>query len=117
MLVCIFSCVHSLFDSSTGFIASTVVVALFPVTRVASSSFLVPSERILRTPFASVIVYAQISPTLPMIRVLPLSENHSWAFVVAWMLRNFASVSSDHFSGVKLSISLPVSTLYDSLFF
>lgn len=114
--VLIFSFVHALFDASTGFIASTVVVALSPDTRVASSSFLVHRQSILRTPFASVIVYAAISPTFPIVSTLPLSEKDFCAAVVAWMFKNFASVRSDHF-GSKVIISLsPVGSLiHDNL--
>ena len=81
--VVIFSCVRSLLTSSVGFIFSTVVVALSAVTRVASSSFLLPKQRSLRTPFASVTVYAQISPTFHMVSVFPLSEKFPCASAVA----------------------------------
>lgn len=54
--------------------ASTCIVALSQVRRTVSSSFLLHRQRVLRTPFASVTVYAPIAPTFPMISVLPLSE-------------------------------------------
>jgi hypothetical protein len=81
-MVLIFSCVSGLFPTSTGFIASTFVAHKSPVTRVASSSFLVPRQSTLRIPFASVAVYAPISPTFPIVSILPLSENHFCASTV-----------------------------------
>ena len=112
--VVIFSAVQSLFHVSVKLIASTVVVALSHVTGVASSSFSVPRDNILRTPFACVIVYAHISQTLPIVRTLPLRENHFCAAAVAWIFKNFASVTPEvHASNVITNLS--ASTLQESL--
>lgn len=114
--VCILVCVHGrLLPVSCGFIGSTSIVALSQIRRSASSSFLLHRESILRTPLASVIVYAPISPTFPIVSTLPLSENHGCASAVAWIFRNLASVRSDHFASKVITNVFPF-TIYHNLF-
>gem|GEM_PF-6381240 len=67
------------------------------VTRCASSSFLVPKQRTLRTHFASVTVYAAIGQTFPIVRMLFFMEKFFSASAVAWILRYSKIVGCSHF--------------------